>query len=100
MLRSFRCDAARVFALAVWIGSTACGPESVSKGAPVSTAASPQPTGGRDTVHVATSHDSTAPDTTKRVAAISPDTSSHRAVDPSTPVHRTAQDSVSYRAAI
>jgi hypothetical protein len=99
MFRSHPCRAARVLAVAVLAGS-ACGPESVSKGAPVSTAAAPQSAGGPDTSHLPAPRDTTAPDTSKRTAAISPDTSRHRAIEPSLSDHRTARDSVSYRAAI
>jgi hypothetical protein len=102
--------ARRALSLAILAAATACGPESVSKGAPpVSTASTPQPAAGVDTLH-ATSRDTTA-DTTARkpasTAAASP--AAARATSPvahtaTTPLpvlkNRSAHDSVSYASAI
>ena len=109
MPRSHLFALARVLAPVVLVAS-ACS-ESVGKGAPpVSTASTPQSTtGARDTIHVRTANDTATPDTTKRspvaaAATASPaapaPTATHEVVAAHLSAHRSAQDSVSFLAAI
>jgi hypothetical protein len=103
---SSRIFARRAAALFVFTAFVACGPESVSKGAPpVSTASTPQTaSGARDTTHASprtdtatSASDSIARDTNVTSAVTA--TPSAAAPLP-TLKHRTSQDSVSYASAI
>src|SRR5437764_403989 len=117
MLRlTFRRGIARVIIFAVVTAATACGPESVGKGAPpVQTASTPQGSGRRDTIRVKTAtdtapSDTTPPPSTAVPATVTPTTSTSStaaAAATKTPLptlpaslHRTSHDSVSYASAI